>query len=75
MKRLTRRAKLHAAAPASVAGLATVTLTATAGAAPATVPAHGTAPRKPAVVLVHGAFADASSWNGVVRRLEHDGYR
>ncbi|MEV6813751.1 alpha/beta hydrolase [Micromonospora sp. NPDC051296] len=29
---------------------------------------------KPTVVLVHGAFADASSWNEVVRRLQKDGY-
>jgi len=29
---------------------------------------------KPTVVLVHGAFADSSSWNGVVRILEKDGY-
>lgn len=29
---------------------------------------------KPTVVLVHGAFADSSSWNGVVRMLEKDGY-
>lgn len=29
---------------------------------------------KPTVVLVHGAFADASSWNGVISRLEKDGY-
>jgi pimeloyl-ACP methyl ester carboxylesterase len=29
---------------------------------------------KPTVVLVHGAFADASGWAGVIRRLEHDGY-
>lgn len=29
---------------------------------------------KPTVVLVHGAFADASSWNGVIRILEKDGY-
>lgn len=28
----------------------------------------------PTIVLVHGAFADASSWNGVVSRLEKDGY-
>jgi hypothetical protein len=32
------------------------------------------APKKPTVVLVHGAFADASSWNGVVRVLEKEGY-
>jgi len=30
---------------------------------------------KPTIVLVHGAFADASSWNGVVRILEQDGYK
>lgn len=29
---------------------------------------------KPTVVLVHGAFADASSWNGVAQILEKDGY-
>ena len=29
---------------------------------------------KPTVVLVHGAFADASSWNGVIRILGKDGY-
>lgn len=30
---------------------------------------------KPTIVLVHGAFADASSWNGVVPRLQARGYR
>ncbi|MEV7282122.1 alpha/beta hydrolase [Streptomyces sp. NPDC093111] len=29
---------------------------------------------KPTVVLVHGAFADASGWNDVVDRLQHDGF-
>ncbi|MFF2145808.1 alpha/beta fold hydrolase [Kitasatospora sp. NPDC058190] len=29
---------------------------------------------KPTIVLVHGAFADASSWNGVVERLQKNGY-
>ncbi len=29
---------------------------------------------KPTVVLVHGAFADSSSWNGVIPILERDGY-
>lgn len=29
---------------------------------------------KPTVVLVHGAFADSSSWNGVVGKLTSDGY-
>jgi pimeloyl-ACP methyl ester carboxylesterase len=29
---------------------------------------------KPTVVLVHGAFADSSSWNGVIAQLHKDGY-
>jgi pimeloyl-ACP methyl ester carboxylesterase len=29
---------------------------------------------KPTVVLVHGAWADSSSWDGVIERLQHDGY-
>jgi pimeloyl-ACP methyl ester carboxylesterase len=29
---------------------------------------------KPTIVLVHGAFADASSWNGVIERLRPQGY-
>ncbi|MEV5900771.1 alpha/beta hydrolase [Streptomyces sp. NBC_00015] len=29
---------------------------------------------KPTVVLVHGAFADSTSWNGVIAELRHDGY-
>jgi pimeloyl-ACP methyl ester carboxylesterase len=34
-----------------------------------TPPADGS----PTVVLVHGAFADASSWNGVIKRLQAQG--
>jgi len=30
--------------------------------------------QKPTVVLVHGSFADASGWNGVIERLSRDGY-
>ncbi|MEV4000601.1 alpha/beta hydrolase [Actinomadura sp. NPDC049753] len=29
---------------------------------------------KPTIVLEHGAFGDASSWNGVIDRLRSDGY-
>jgi pimeloyl-ACP methyl ester carboxylesterase len=32
------------------------------------------APAKPTVVLVHGAFADASGFDGVIDRLRRDGY-
>jgi pimeloyl-ACP methyl ester carboxylesterase len=29
---------------------------------------------KPTIVLVHGAWADGSSWNGVIKLLQADGY-
>jgi pimeloyl-ACP methyl ester carboxylesterase len=29
---------------------------------------------KPTIVLVHGAFADGSSWNAVIERLQRQGY-
>src|SRR5262249_41688093 len=29
---------------------------------------------KPTIVLVHGAWADSSSWSGEIARLQHDGY-
>ncbi|MFF3469286.1 alpha/beta fold hydrolase [Streptomyces sp. NPDC002619] len=34
----------------------------------------GTGGLKPTIVLVHGAFADGSSWNEVIERLERRGY-
>ncbi|WP_405894379.1 alpha/beta hydrolase [Streptomyces sp. NBC_01527] len=38
-------------------------------------PADGdTSGAKPTVVLVHGAFVDGSSWDGVIARLERSGY-
>ena len=56
-------------AAAAIATAAVVTLTPSASAAPA----QHTGP-KPTVVLIHGGFADASNWNGVVTRLEKEGY-
>jgi len=46
----------------------------TVGCAGAQATEETTSADKPTVVLVHGAFADSSSWNGVVRSLEADGY-
>ena len=40
----------------------------------AAAPAAPTKPAKPTIVLVHGAFADSTSWNGVVAELHRDGY-
>ncbi|MEU0027846.1 alpha/beta hydrolase [Streptomyces sp. NPDC006335] len=31
-------------------------------------------PERPTIVLEHGAFADSSSWDGVVKRLQRAGY-
>lgn len=53
------------------AGMTLAALAAGCGGAGAEQPA---ADGKPTVVLVHGAFADSSSWNGVIKILEGDGY-
>jgi pimeloyl-ACP methyl ester carboxylesterase len=42
--------------------------------APASTSAHGPTRPKPTILLVHGGFADGSSWNEVTRRLQRDGY-
>jgi pimeloyl-ACP methyl ester carboxylesterase len=44
----------------------------TAASARTAAASHGGA--KPTIVLVHGAWADSSGWNGVVGRLQHLGY-
>ena len=44
----------------------------TAGAMAFATPAM--ADGKPTIVLVHGAFAESNSWNGVIKDLEADGY-
>ncbi|WP_329612297.1 alpha/beta hydrolase [Streptomyces brevispora] len=64
-RRRIRRAHVMAAGSAMALGAAL--------AAPAAA-VDGTTTTKPTIVLVHGAFADASSWNGVVERLERRGY-
>ncbi|GGM23121.1 alpha/beta hydrolase [Streptomyces fumigatiscleroticus] len=59
---------------ALTAGLAlgAFALSGTANGAPETAGAGRQA--KPTIVLEHGAFADASSWNGVIADLRADGY-
>ncbi|WP_336921930.1 alpha/beta fold hydrolase [Aquipuribacter sp. SD81] len=62
---------------AALAYVTAAAVTLTAGAA-ASAPASASPPRpaaaKPTVVLVHGAFADASSWTPVTDRLLAAGY-
>ncbi len=74
--RLTTLAVGLAAAAAAVA----VPLSPTASAAPASGAAHTAVTAsakttvKPTIVLVHGAWADSSSWDAVVTRLQAAGY-
>jgi pimeloyl-ACP methyl ester carboxylesterase len=49
-------------------------LAATLSTAAATLGQAAEPQAKPTVVLVHGAFAESSSWNGVIRALAKDGY-
>jgi pimeloyl-ACP methyl ester carboxylesterase len=52
--------------------IAAIALVVSAVLLPQNVRAQTTA--KPSIVLVHGAFADASSWNAVIAILQKDGY-
>ena len=68
--RLTRLRFGLLAAVLAVVGL----FAATAQIASASPSRAATGP-KPTIVLEHGAWADSGSWNGVVQRLQHDGYK
>jgi pimeloyl-ACP methyl ester carboxylesterase len=67
MPEVSRRRVLAGSAALAAAGVVTTVAAAPGG-------AHATTGPKPTVVLVHGAFADASGWNDVLRRLTRDGY-
>lgn len=64
---MTFRRRALLATLATLASLSIVTLPSGAQAAPDRL-------AKPTIVLVHGAFADTSSWDGVAARLLADGY-
>ncbi|QIG42052.1 alpha/beta hydrolase [Nocardioides anomalus] len=72
--RSRRRRRLRAALLLGSVALASVVTPDPAGATGASHHSD-TATRRPTIVLVHGAWADASSWSGVVRGLQADGYR
>ena len=59
----------------ALVGLAIAGLAASPSAvAAASTSSHSHAAAKPTIVLEHGAWADGSSWSGVVTRLQKDGY-
>jgi pimeloyl-ACP methyl ester carboxylesterase len=69
-RRNARRRRLRAALLIGTLTLGTTAANPTV--AEARGPSRGD--EKPTIVLVHGAWADASSWSRVVRRLQGDGY-
>jgi pimeloyl-ACP methyl ester carboxylesterase len=70
---LFQRSILRSLGLAAVAGAIGLSVLLTTGASAESTTMHADGP-KPTVVLVHGAWADASSWDGVIRRLQDDGY-
>ncbi|MBO1331820.1 alpha/beta fold hydrolase [Streptomyces sp. VRA16 Mangrove soil] len=58
-----------------LAGAAALGTAGVAHAVPGSAAGRRPRPDKPTVVLIHGAFADASSWSGVVERLQRQGHR
>jgi pimeloyl-ACP methyl ester carboxylesterase len=84
LKTVLPRTRRHVAVLAATAGLTAVALTGCG----ASVSAHAqqnsapsasaagltTSAAKPTIVLVHGAFTDASEWDGVIKRLQAAGY-
>ncbi|MEV6784483.1 alpha/beta hydrolase [Streptomyces sp. NPDC051098] len=72
---LIRRRFTHVSTAALTVALCTVAVPASADSGPAGTTGGDTgAGARPTVVLVHGAFADASGWNGVIERLQANGY-
>jgi pimeloyl-ACP methyl ester carboxylesterase len=67
------RPRLIISALAVAAAAVIVPLSQTASAHAANRAAVSAAP-KPTIVLEHGAWADTSSWNGAIKRLQADGY-
>ena len=85
-KRISRRTALKASGTAlATLGLAGMASALSSGAAaggqvtgtPTTPSSRATEDNmvtKPTILLLHGAWADGSNWDGVVRRLQRDGY-
>src|ERR1700722_9306998 len=69
-----RRLFWRAGIVAGLAAAAGLTVVATAASASSSGPSPQTSGPRPTIVLVHGAWANSGSWDGVVQRLQRDGY-
>jgi pimeloyl-ACP methyl ester carboxylesterase len=69
-----KRALLTAAAALVAGAVALSITTASAASTPSAHHRDGAGDPKPTIVLVHGAWADGSSWGAVTSRLQHAGY-
>ncbi len=67
-RKTSRRTAVLATVTAGVTALTLVTGSANAATE------HRPSAGKPTIVLVHGAFADSSGWNDVIKDLRRDGY-
>jgi len=73
--RTTQRGRLGLAIPPFVMAIAALIIPVSQTAsAHTTTRAAASDGSKPTIVLEHGAWADTSSWNGVIRRLQANGY-
>ena len=70
MKSLSKR-WTYGTATATAALLGATAMATLAPSATAATEQHGP---KPTIVLIHGGFADASNWNGVIKDLSKEGY-
>ncbi len=70
---LLRGSTLRSLLPAAAAAASAISILSTVGVSAQSTVAHSGG-RQPTIVLVHGAWADASSWDGVIKRLQDDGY-
>ena len=55
-------------------GLALLSLAAVDASGPAAANSHAGGNARPTIVLVHGDWADASSWTAVLKRLKRKGF-
>jgi pimeloyl-ACP methyl ester carboxylesterase len=74
MRVIAHRISQAMTGPCVMAAFATLFLSAALSVFAPPANAEGVATRKPTVVLVHGAFAESSSWNPVTARLLAKGY-